>query len=115
MKPALPLLEASAAPCCPGRPKRRARPTASYVRLFRALGDEARLEIVGLLAAAKGALCACDIESHFTLSQPTISHHLRVLRDAGLVTSDRRGTWVYYSLGRDTLRQLREFQELLQR
>ena len=71
---------------------------SSYSALFRALGDETRLEIVGLLASARGALCVCEIEPRFDLSQPTISHHLRVLREAGVVLSTRRGTWVHYAI-----------------
>ena len=81
--------------------------------LFKALADETRLEMLGLMAAARAELCVCDIESHFELSQPTISHHLKVLREARLVTSERRGTWVYYSLDRGTLRLLREFHALV--
>jgi ArsR family transcriptional regulator, arsenate/arsenite/antimonite-responsive transcriptional repressor len=64
--------------------------------LLRALADEARLEIVARLAAAGGAVCVCDLTRGLGLAQPTVSHHLRVLRDAGIVRSERRGTWVYY-------------------
>lgn len=85
-----------------------------YARLFKALGDETRLEIVGLLAAAGDELCVCDIETRFELSQPTISHHLRILRDAALVTAERRGTWVYYRLNPETTALLTEFCRLLQ-
>ncbi len=77
--------------CCPPRPKLRALAAKPYAKLFKALGDETRLEMIGLLAAAGSELCACDIESHFDLSQPTISHHLKILREAGLVTGERRG------------------------
>jgi ArsR family transcriptional regulator len=91
----------------------RPRSTQPYAKLFKALGDETRLEILGLLSAAGAELCVCDIESHFELSQPTVSHHLKILREARLVTGERRGTWVYYALDRDTLRLLSEFQGLL--
>jgi ArsR family transcriptional regulator len=91
----------------------RPKATRPYAKLFKALGDETRLEMLGLLAAAGSELCVCDIESQFELSQPTISHHLKVLREARLVTSDRRGIWVYYALDRDTLRLLPEFHALL--
>jgi ArsR family transcriptional regulator, arsenate/arsenite/antimonite-responsive transcriptional repressor len=95
-------------------PPRRPRDLRPYTRLFKALGDETRLEILGLLAAAPdGPLCACDIEAHFDLSQPTISHHLKVLRDAGVVTGERRGTWVHYAIDPDTLRLLPELATLL--
>ena len=98
--------------CCAPRPKLRALAAKQYARLFKALGDETRLEMMGLLAAAGAELCACDIESHFDLSQPTISHHLKILREAGLVTGERRGTWVYYSIDKATLARLAEFQKL---
>ena len=64
---------------------------------FKAIGHPVRLQIMELLAEQASPVCACDIESRFTLSQPTISHHLRVLRKADLVESERRGTWIYYS------------------
>ena len=62
---------------------------------FRALGDPTRVAIVNRLAQAEET-CVCDLTAAFALSQPTISHHLKVLRDAGLVESSRRGTWAYY-------------------
>jgi ArsR family transcriptional regulator, arsenate/arsenite/antimonite-responsive transcriptional repressor len=99
--------------CCPTSPKVRPAATKPYARLFKALSDETRLEMLGLLAAAGSELCVCDIESHFDLSQPTISHHLKILKEAALVTAERRGTWVYYALSRHTLRLLAEFQALL--
>lgn len=89
---------ASSEQCCPASGKLRARATRQYSALFRALGDETRLEIIGLLAAQGKELCVCELESHFALSQPTISHHLRILREAGVVSAERRGTWVYYAL-----------------
>ncbi len=70
----------------------------AYPPLLRALADEARLEIVGRLAAAGGSVCVCDLTRGLGLAQPTVSHHLKVLRDAGIVRSERRGTWVYYEL-----------------
>lgn len=100
--------------CSPKR-KLRSRHTKPYAQLFKALGDETRLEIVGLLAADSKELCACDIESHFDLSQPTVSHHLKVLRDAGLVTFERRGKWLYYSLERRALDSLALFKSLITR
>ena len=64
---------------------------------FKALGDPARLRLLSLIAARAGEeVCVCELTDAFTQSGPTISHHLKVLRDAGLVTSQRRGTWVYY-------------------
>ncbi len=68
------------------------------VAAFKALADPTRLDVFRLIAAQEAPLCACDVVDRFAVSQPTISHHLKVLRDCGLVTSERRGTWVYYRL-----------------
>ncbi|TXG79361.1 MAG: transcriptional regulator [Thermomicrobiales bacterium] len=65
---------------------------------FKALADPSRFEIFRLIAAQPEPLCACDVVARFDLSQPTISHHLKVLRDAGLITSTRRGVWAYYAI-----------------
>jgi ArsR family transcriptional regulator len=65
--------------------------------VFRALGDPTRLEIFRLLAAQEAPVCACDVVDGFELSQPTISHHLRILREAGLVTVEKRGVWAWYA------------------
>lgn len=64
---------------------------------FKALGDPVRLRLLSLIAARGGdEVCVCELTDAFTVSGPTISHHLKVLREAGLVSSERRGTWVYY-------------------
>lgn len=65
---------------------------------FKALGDGTRLSILRLIAAQPEAICACDIVDRFDVSQPTIAHHLKVLRQAGLITVSRRGIWAYYGL-----------------
>ncbi len=92
----------------------RPRETRSYAALFKALADETRLEILGLLASAGTELCVCEIEEHVKhLAQPTISHHLRQLREAGLVTSERRATWVYYALDQVAVARIKEFSALL--
>ncbi len=67
------------------------------VAAFRALGDVTRLEIFRLLAAQREPVCVCDVVDRFDVSQPTISHHLRILREAGLVTVSRRGVWAWYA------------------
>ena len=77
----------------------------SQERRLAALADPTRLRIVNLLARHE-ALCVCEIEAAFDLGQPTISHHLRILRDAGLVNVDRRGTWAYYSLVRPSVKEV---------
>src|SRR5674476_1340818 len=76
---------------------RMARIDDPDVLLLGALADPARLAIVRQLAA-DGAVCACDVAPAAGLSQPTISHHLRVLREAGVVRGERRGTWIWYAL-----------------
>jgi ArsR family transcriptional regulator len=74
---------------------------------FKALADPTRVEIVRRLACCDEC-CVCDLNDAFDLSQPTISHHLKVLRDAGLVEATRRGTWAYYRLVPDAVRALRQ-------
>jgi ArsR family transcriptional regulator, arsenate/arsenite/antimonite-responsive transcriptional repressor len=69
--------------------------------LFKALGDPHRLTMLATLARAEDEVCVCDFTSALPLNQPTVSHHLKILRDAGLVTWQRRGTWVYYCLATD--------------
>ena len=66
------------------------------VRVFKALGDEKRLRILSLLR--QGERCACVLLEHLNLSQPTLSHHMKILCDAQLVTGRKEGKWVYYSL-----------------
>jgi len=64
---------------------------------FKALADPVRLRLLSLIASFEGGeACVCDLTGPFDVSQPTISHHLRVLREAGLIDCERRGTWVYY-------------------
>lgn len=69
----------------------------NLARMFKAIGDPVRLRMLSLIASHQGGeSCVCDISPAFELSQPTISHHLKVLREAGLLDCERRGTWVYY-------------------
>src|SRR5690242_8758160 len=94
--------------CCgPGVEPLGPAASESLAARFRALADPTRVAIVNRLAAAEEC-CVCDLNAAFDLSQPTISHHLRVLRDAGLVESSRRGTWAYYRLVPDAVRALRQ-------
>ncbi|MGA8112945.1 MAG: metalloregulator ArsR/SmtB family transcription factor [Actinocatenispora sp.] len=85
-------------------------PADHAVRLavaFKALGDPARLQLLSLIASHSGGeACVCDITGGFALSGPTISHHLKVLREAGLIAGERRGTWVYYRVERDRVAEL---------
>jgi ArsR family transcriptional regulator len=72
---------------------------ARTAELLTALADPVRLRIVSMLAAApEGTACGCELEAPLGLAQPTVSHHLRILRQAGLVVGERRGRWVHYSL-----------------
>jgi ArsR family transcriptional regulator len=73
---------------------------------FKALADPTRVAIVNCLSAAD-EVCVCNLTDTFELSQPTISHHLRILREAGLVESRRRGTWAYYRLVPEAIEALR--------
>jgi ArsR family transcriptional regulator, arsenate/arsenite/antimonite-responsive transcriptional repressor len=68
---------------------------------FKALADPHRLTMLATLARSDDEVCVCDFTGALPLNQPTVSHHLRILREAGLVTCERRGTWVYYRLSED--------------
>jgi ArsR family transcriptional regulator, arsenate/arsenite/antimonite-responsive transcriptional repressor len=75
---------------------------------FAALGDPVRLRIVSMLAASEaGAACGCDLEGPLGLSQPTVSHHLKILREAGLVEGEKSGRWVFYRIVPERLEDLR--------
>jgi ArsR family transcriptional regulator len=74
--------------------------------LLKAIADPYRLTILATLAANDREVCVCDFTDTLPLNQPTVSHHLRILREAELVTSERRGTWVYYQLAGDALERL---------
>jgi ArsR family transcriptional regulator len=89
--------------CCgPDVPAMRPGEAKRLASRFKALADPTRVAIVNRLAQA-AETCVCDLTAAFDLSQPTISHHLKVLRDAGLVESTRRGTWAYYRVVPDAL------------
>ncbi|MCC5576298.1 helix-turn-helix transcriptional regulator [Microtetraspora sp. AC03309] len=80
---------------------------AGVARVFKALGDPVRLRILSIVASHQGGeACVCDLTAAFDLSQPTISHHLKVLKDVGLLTSERRASWVYYRVVPATLAEL---------
>ncbi|MDT0459392.1 metalloregulator ArsR/SmtB family transcription factor [Streptomyces sp. DSM 41527] len=87
--------------CCPGllsAPLDEGQ-AVELSKVFKALGDPVRLRLLSMIASkAGGEVCVCDLTPAFDLSQPTISHHLKLLRQAGLIDCERRGTWVYYWL-----------------
>ena len=94
------------------------RDVERYVLLFKALSDPTRLEIVRLVAAQSRPLCVCDLVSHFKLSQSTISHHLKALREAGILNMSRAGIWsicevdpAALDLLEDTLESMRKLTE----
>lgn len=93
--------------CCPAAKvtRRDFEPTAA---LFKAIADPYRLTILATLAQSDHEVCVCDFAQALPLNQPTVSHHLRILREAGLVTCERRGTWVYYQLAAEALERLDE-------
>lgn len=75
---------------------------------FQLLGHPVRLQILDVLARHAGQVCVCDLEAAVPVKQPTVSHHLRLLREAGLVDSERHGQWAYYFIRREALTALRE-------
>ena len=75
-------------------------------RFAEALGDPVRMQLVDVLRKHAGKVCVCELVPLFELSQPTVSHHLRKLRDAGIVGSERRGLWAYYYVKPDALKEL---------
>lgn len=87
--------------CCPGllsAPLDEGQ-AVELSKVFKALGDPVRLRLLSMIASrAGGEVCVCDLTPAFDLSQPTVSHHLKLLRQAGLIDCERRGTWVYYWL-----------------
>ena len=96
-------------PCCAPISEQHipAEAAAVLAPAFKALGDPVRLQLMSMIASAPdGEICVCELTPAFTLSGPTISHHLKTLREAGLVAADRRGTWVYYRAQPGIMRQL---------
>lgn len=92
--------------CCPplaAQPISQAQ-ADQIAPLLKALADPVRLRLISLVAShAGGEACVCDLNDAFDLSQPTISHHLKVLHDAGLLDRDKRGVWAYYRLRPEAL------------
>ena len=100
---------AAGEPCCepvvyPDVEREEAQRMAAIAK---ALGDPVRLQLVDVLRKHAGKVCVCELVPLFDLSQPTVSHHLKVLRDAGIVGSERRGLWAYYYVVPDAVAELR--------
>jgi ArsR family transcriptional regulator len=90
--------------CAPlAAPALDAEEAEATAELFKALADPARVRIVNAIATSGEAVCACEFEPALGLSQPTVSHHLKKLTDAGLLEREQRGKWAYFSLKRDAV------------
>jgi ArsR family transcriptional regulator len=95
-------------PCCepvvyPDVERQQAERMAAIAK---ALADPVRVQLVDVLRKHAGKVCVCELVPLFDVSQPTVSHHLKVLRDAGIVDSERRGLWAYYYVTPDSLKEL---------
>jgi ArsR family transcriptional regulator, arsenate/arsenite/antimonite-responsive transcriptional repressor len=103
----------SVACCAPlGAPALSDEEIDATAALFKALADPTRVRLVHLLATTDGPVCVCDLTGPLGVRQPTVSHHLKKLREAGLVDREQRGTWAYYSLNHAALRRLAEVADL---
>jgi ArsR family transcriptional regulator, arsenate/arsenite/antimonite-responsive transcriptional repressor len=101
----------SAIPCCPALLAGKLTPeeAVQLAVLFRVLGEPARLQMLSLIAVQPNQeVCACELVETLGLSQPTISHHLKVMYEAGLLEKERRGTWIYYRIVQNRLTILRD-------
>jgi ArsR family transcriptional regulator, arsenate/arsenite/antimonite-responsive transcriptional repressor len=95
-------------PCCQPvvYPDVERRQAERMARIAKALSDPVRLQLVDVLRKHAGKVCVCELVPLFDLSQPTVSHHLKVLREAGIVDSERQGLWAYYYVTPDSLKEL---------
>ncbi|MBI2982909.1 MAG: metalloregulator ArsR/SmtB family transcription factor [Chloroflexi bacterium] len=97
----LPMVERQRGVCCTPERRMPAERVEQLTEALKALSDPTRLEIVAILRDATEPVCVCDLTSTFDLSQPTLSHHMARLRQAGLVESEKRGIWAFYRLRSD--------------
>ena len=99
---------AAGEPCCEPivYPDVQRREAERLAKVAKALGDPIRLQIVDVLRKHAGEVCVCELVPLFDVSQPTLSHHLKKLRDAGIVDSERRGLWAYYYVLPEALKEL---------
>lgn len=92
--------------CCPPLTEAIDEDSAEHLaRALKALADPARIRLLGMIAAA-GEACACDLTDPLGLSQPTVSHHMKILRDAGFIEREQRGKWAYYRVVPNRLAEL---------
>ena len=96
-------------PCCvaPVHPEIDAAQAARVAAVARALSDPIRVQLVDVLRRHAGKVCVCELTPLFDVSQPTVSHHLKVLREAGLVDVERRGLWSYYHVIPEAMKELK--------
>ncbi|MFA1542857.1 ArsR/SmtB family transcription factor [Actinomadura monticuli] len=109
MSKPLELEDVTGAACCAplSGPALGEAEAAELAKVFKALSDPVRLRLLNMIASVEGGeACVCDLTGAFDLTAPTISHHLKVLRQAGLIEGERRGTWVYYQVIPDKLTRL---------
>jgi ArsR family transcriptional regulator, arsenate/arsenite/antimonite-responsive transcriptional repressor len=110
---ALPIRHKSDPCCSPSAPPSLTREqTAALADRLKALGDPTRLALLDLLVQQDEPLCVCDLTPRFPQNQPTISHHLRLLREAGLIDTEKRGIWAYYWATDDGRRMLASIRPL---
>ena len=102
---------AAGEPCCEPvvYPDVERREAERMARVAKALGDPIRLQLVDVLRKHAGKVCVCELVPLFDISQPTLSHHLKKLREAGIVDSERRGLWAYYYVVPDSLKELSQW------
>ncbi len=95
-------------PCCEplAHPAVTRKEAERIATIARALSDPIRVQLVDVLGKHAGKVCVCELTPLFEVSQPTVSHHLKVLRDAGLVDVERRGLWAYYYVIPETIKEL---------
>jgi ArsR family transcriptional regulator, arsenate/arsenite/antimonite-responsive transcriptional repressor len=98
-------------PCCEPvvYPGVRRQEAGRMAEVAKALGDPIRLQLVDVLRKHAGKVCVCELTPLFEVGQPTVSHHLKVLREAGIVDSERRGLWAYYYVKPDALKELEQW------
>lgn len=80
---------------------------ADFALLFKVLSDETRLKIIDMLSC--GGLCACDMLKHLNITQPTLSYHMKLLSECGIVNADRQGTWIHYTLNAETVKRIADY------
>jgi ArsR family transcriptional regulator len=96
--------------CCTPSPMSE-QEAERFATLFKAISHPVRVRMLDIIHRAEIGICVCDVEASFDLSQPTISHHLKILRDAGLIESEQRGLWVYHRIRPETFSTVQGFLE----